>query len=482
MKKLLYLLIFVSYSSFSQEYGNTEDAIKLCSAIQSNNFSSDKSADNALERILGVIGASKRFVLQPCDNINNALATSFNGIRYILYDKDFMNTLDSGSNWGNLFILAHEVGHHINGHSLDILLYKSIEPKTLEQRRQQELEADEFAGFVLAKLEGSLDEANKIITSISDNSDDSFSTHPSRDKRLKAVRDGYKKATSSNKPIYSNNSTETAAENHLYDGFSKFNLYDYYGAIAAFTKAIENDPNNAKADFGGEIERVLKMAYLFRGKSKNKLKDNYGAIADYTKVVKIDPTDYLTYIQMGRIKANLKDFYGAIADYTKVIDNNPMNKPFFTYTAYGLRADLKNKLNDKRGALLDMNKTIEMQPNKGMLYFTRGLIKADLKEHYDAIADYTKAIQLNPNKNNTDFYFARGNSKFSLKDYYGAIADYTKAVENDPNNAKALSYRALSKYFIDDKRGACGDALRAKGKKGVDEKMIKNIITATCNG
>ena len=51
------------------------------------------------------------------------LATSFKGVRYILYDKGFMNSLDSGDNWTNLFILAHEVGHHINGHSLDLLLY-----------------------------------------------------------------------------------------------------------------------------------------------------------------------------------------------------------------------------------------------------------------------------------------------------------------------------------------------------------------------
>ena len=193
MRKLLYLILFVSFVSFSQDYGNKEDAIKLCTAIQSNNFSSDTSADNALERILGVIGASKRFVLQPCDNINNAVATSFNGIRYILYDRDFMNTLDSGSNWGNLFILAHEVGHHINGHSLDILLYKSVEPKTLKQRRQQELEADEFAGFILAKLGGSLSSCNDVITKISNNSDDTYNTHPSRNKRIGAVRKGYYK-------------------------------------------------------------------------------------------------------------------------------------------------------------------------------------------------------------------------------------------------------------------------------------------------
>ncbi|MDB0026606.1 M48 family metalloprotease [Polaribacter sp.] len=191
MKKLLLLsALFISYSSFSQDYGNNKDAAKLCTVIQSNSFSSDKSADNALDRILSVIGASKNFVLQPCDNINNAIAISVNGVRYILYDKKFMNSLNGGSDWGNLFILAHEVGHHINGHSVDVLL-NSASKRSLAQRRKQELEADEFAGFILAKLGGALGDANRIIIKISKNSDDSYSTHPNRNQRLKAVNNGY---------------------------------------------------------------------------------------------------------------------------------------------------------------------------------------------------------------------------------------------------------------------------------------------------
>jgi len=118
---------------------------------------------------LNVIGASKRFVLQPCNNINNAVAISYKGIRYILYDNNFMNSINNMNNWGNLFILAHEVGHHINGHSLDLILYssKSVESKTLAQKRIQELEADEFAGFILAKLGGNISEAYKLINKIS---------------------------------------------------------------------------------------------------------------------------------------------------------------------------------------------------------------------------------------------------------------------------------------------------------------------------
>ena len=200
MKKHVFILFFVSHfisvDAFSQEYGNSIDPLKLCVAIQSNNFISDVEAENALDRILSVIGASKRFVLQPCDNINNAVAISYKGIRYILYDKAFMNSLSRGNNWSNLFILAHEVGHHVNGHSLDLVLYAAevLEAETLASRRQQELEADEFAGFVLGKLGASLSETTTVLNSLANDRDDTYSTHPSKSKRLIAINKGYSKA------------------------------------------------------------------------------------------------------------------------------------------------------------------------------------------------------------------------------------------------------------------------------------------------
>ena len=55
------------------------------------------------------------------------------------------------SSWSNLSILAHEIGHHVNGHSLDLLLhqYGELDLTTLSDLRQMEIEADEFSGFVM---------------------------------------------------------------------------------------------------------------------------------------------------------------------------------------------------------------------------------------------------------------------------------------------------------------------------------------------
>ena len=71
--------------------------------------STDKEAEDALNKILNVIGASRNFFLVPCDEINNALAVTYKGERYILYDKNFLNKLEGLSNdWSSLFVLAHE--------------------------------------------------------------------------------------------------------------------------------------------------------------------------------------------------------------------------------------------------------------------------------------------------------------------------------------------------------------------------------------
>jgi len=192
MKRFFLLILIIP----SLLLGQTKDELDLCMAIQGNSFSTNTAAENALNRILNTIGASKNFVLSPCDRINNAVATAYKGTRYILYDKEFMNLINRNTNdWSNLFVLAHEVGHHINGHSIDILLYANdvVDAPSLEKKREQELEADEFAAFVLAKLGATLSQLNNVITLISDNSDDTYSTHPSRDKRIAIIKKGHNK-------------------------------------------------------------------------------------------------------------------------------------------------------------------------------------------------------------------------------------------------------------------------------------------------
>ena len=205
MKKLILLLLFIPLVSF----GQTKQGIELCLEYQKvvSGFTSEKEANKALDKILNVIGASKNFTLIPCDNINNALAITFKGERFILFDGEFMRKITQlTNNWANLFILAHEVGHHINGHTRDFLLAPVLDDHSLADRRKEELEADEFASFIVSKLGASYAQIEETIDLIASNESDQYSTHPSYDKRIAAVKKGFDRSYSSSGTSKSNSS------------------------------------------------------------------------------------------------------------------------------------------------------------------------------------------------------------------------------------------------------------------------------------
>ena len=325
MKKLLFTItLLVSFISFGQ---NNKDALRICSSLQSNSFASNSAAEDALERILATIGASKRFVLQPCSSIDNAVATSYKGIRYILYDPDFMNTLNYGNNWENLFILAHEVGHHINGHSLDLVLYAVdvVESVSLKQSREQELEADEFAGFVLAKLGGPISAANQVISKISNNSDDSYNTHPSRNKRLAATKKGFNSAKS-NEP--QTNTKEDLAVEFFYKGLEKDENGDINGAISDYTVSISLGPN-------------LNAPYTNRGAIYRNLGNYDKSLDDLNNAIKNGGEEFAHY-QRARVFMELSEsrddprMFKAIDDLTLAINYSKDNPDSWLYESRGM--------------------------------------------------------------------------------------------------------------------------------------------------
>ena len=481
MKKLLLLLLLVPLISF----GQTKEGLQLCLAMQSNNFMSETEAENALDRILNTIGVSKNFILVPCGEISNAAATSYKGIRYILYDKEFMQLINSRTNdWASLAILAHEVGHHINGHTLDITMYAGgvVEPKSLEIKRKQELEADEFAGFVLARLGASLNNALSF-TSIFSDKDDSYSTHPSKSKRINAIRKGYNKAggnssvaNTNNTPTeYTRKNTNMSVEEYINRGIERRDSNNYKAAISDFTAAIRIKPKygfayylraSAKSklkDYYGTIKDLSKSIelnpdfspqYNNRGNAKSKLKDYYGAIDDYSKAIEINPDDINAYINRGSTKSDLKDYYGAIDDFSKAIEINPYNS-----MAYSNRGSAKTNLKDYYGGISDLNKAIEINPDYSMAYSTRGSAKFGLKDNYGAIKDFSKAIDLRPD--NFFAYYMRGYTKYKLKDYYGAIDDCSKAIEINPDDINAYTIRGSAETNLEDYTGACADFKKA---------------------
>ena len=292
MKKQLViaLLCFCTTASlFGQDtdydYGNSSEAASLCVDRQSNSFTSSTEADNALDEILAVVGAAKRFMLFPCDNIQNAIAyTSPTGLRYILYDPLFIESLVSGENyWSSMSILAHEVGHHINGHTLrgDISLYES---------RLKELEADEFAGFVLAKLGADIDVIKQVFLSIGVDGDDTYSTHPNKSRRVNAIVKGFERARSNTGFTQTKLST---FEDYFYRGLENANNENYNKAIEDFTEALKLEKNH--------------VAYYNRSLARQSLEDYQGAINDLNRCLEIQPNYYPALYSMSYVISETAD-------------------------------------------------------------------------------------------------------------------------------------------------------------------------------
>jgi hypothetical protein len=153
-------------------------------SFNSNVYVSKSSAEAqaAIAGIIDAIGLKPKFEIRS-SNIPNAAATIVNNKRYILYNEKFMSSIvrAAQNDWAAISILAHEIGHHLNGHTLE----------AGGSRPYHELEADEFSGFVLQRMGASLTEAQTAIGMIA--SPQGNSTHPGRSHRLKSIEKGWLK-------------------------------------------------------------------------------------------------------------------------------------------------------------------------------------------------------------------------------------------------------------------------------------------------
>ena len=139
---------------------------------------------DVIREITDAVGLKARFELRATREVDNAAAVVYNGKRFLLYNPDFLNSVNRAghTDWAGISILAHEMGHHLNGHTL----------RASGSQPADELEADEFSGFVLRKLGASLAQAQAAMATVPDAAESA--THPGRTPRLTAISQGWRRA------------------------------------------------------------------------------------------------------------------------------------------------------------------------------------------------------------------------------------------------------------------------------------------------
>ena len=500
MKNYLILLFIFPVLMFSQEndqykldYKNSVKSAELCTKYKSNSFKSNVEADNALAKILSVVGASKRFVIVPCESINNALATIDDGIRYILYDPNFLSSISNNTKyWGNMSILAHEVGHHINGHTLGTSV-------SAAENQLQELEADEFSGFVMQKLGATLEQATETIAAIAPDGDDTYSSHPKKQRRIIAITKGYNNALN-NKFVKEEKLSDW--EEYYYRGLEKNKVKDYEGAINDYTESIKLNPSV--------------KSYIERANSKVELDDITGAISDFQRAIEIDPKNSDANYYLGYYKYYNNDNYGAMSAFETYFNNKNwngdysdikvqhlfsralFNKGIYDKSFKGIDWLISNKNDDITAALendeiaelyelrgqtylakdslslanIDFEKATELAPKVALYQELRGDTYSKTKEYDKAIEFYNKAIQLDKNKITVYEYRAYAYEK--KEDYFSALFDMNEAIKLAPEEAYYYYKRGEYKIKTNDKKGACDDWLI--GNKKRSEESLNKLI------
>lgn len=173
------------------------------------------------------------------------------------------------------------------------------------------------------------------------------------------------------------------------------------------------------------------------------------------------------YLNESQLKINEKNYSGAILELNKAIEICPE-----LYILYYNRGNLKAKLFDYEGSILDCNKALKIIPNFALAYYVRGLSKMNLKDNIGALNDFNKSIEID--NVFAGSYNSRGIVKAQLKDIVGGIKDCDISIKLEPNNYLFYIGRGFIKVFNEYKAEGCNDFQKAKELGFNDAQMLIN--------
>lgn len=133
----------------------------------------------------------------------------------------------------------------------------------------------------------------------------------------------------------------------------------------------------------------------------------------------------------------------AIENLTISLDYDPEY-----YSAWGLKAEIHDKLNETNAALMAIDKALEIDENSEAWQF-KGSILFESKEYANAAKSYEKALEMDPSDDLT--WFNLGNAFYKLNNYDRAAESFKKATDLNPGDpgywcGLGNAYFALGRY------------------------------------
>lgn len=182
-------ILFVFHTAYAQEIHSVRTGCSFSGVDNDPEKVFLDPSDEASAIVQEILEANSIFgnsnILLKESNVDNAMATTVEGKRYILYNSEFLDNFkrDARTKWAAYCVMAHEIGHHMYGHDFS--------EKDPQQRRAMELQADTYAGAVLRGLGATRDESVAGIDVFRIDADNDF--YPSKSLRRAAIMNGWSK-------------------------------------------------------------------------------------------------------------------------------------------------------------------------------------------------------------------------------------------------------------------------------------------------
>lgn len=176
--------------------------------------------------------------------------------------------------------------------------------------------------------------------------------------------------------LISNFAFSQSAKDLTQKGIEFYEKREYTEALINLNKAIEADPNYARA-------------YYVRANIKDAFDDRHGAMKDYNLALEKNPKFADAFFARGNVKMKLQDYYGAIHDYSSAIN---INENYIE--AYFNRGKAKQYLLAYEDAINDCSKIIQIHPKNFDAYYMRGILRINFGDIKNGCLDLSKAGEL----------------------------------------------------------------------------------------
>ena len=204
-------------------------------------------------------------------------------------------------------------------------------------------------------------------------------------------------------------------------GYALLNKRDYTKAIAAYSAALDADPDG--------------VSYLIsRGSAYEDKGDDDLAMADYNLALQKRPTAALALNNRGTLYLRKGALQSALDDFNAAVKSNPN-----LYFAHTNRARLLTSNKDFDGALADFAEAERIDPAAPQVHSYRCVTYTAMKRFDEALADCNSALEKGPNNqfvlnSRAEMYLAKG-------DLDAALKDYNLILSLNPNNVRAHAGR-----------------------------------------